>query len=54
MKDLTDKEVLSSWFDNPEEFVVQFDPHLVHVRLEGSQVVFTLKISREDYMGFPG
>ena len=45
MKDLTDEDVLSSWFDNLEEFVVQFDPDLVNVRFEDTQVVFTLKTS---------
>ena len=43
MKDLTDKDVLSSWFENPEEFVVQFDPDQVKVRVEENLVIFTYK-----------
>ena len=43
MKDLTDEDVLSSWYDSKEEFVVEFDPDLVKVLFEDNQVRFELK-----------
>ena len=43
MKDLTDEDVFSSWYDSKEVFVVQFDPDLVEVVVGDEEVLFRLK-----------
>jgi len=45
MKSITDKDVLSYWFESGEEFVVEFDSDQVNVHVEDHQVVFTVKPS---------
>lgn len=48
MATIDDDKVLSHWYDSREEFVVQFDPQLVGIKVEEDNVKFYLKDSRKE------
>ena len=43
MKTLIEDKLLEYWFDDEQQFVVQFDRDLVEVFVHDTEVIFTVK-----------